>query len=554
MSESPTIFQRLKSALAVAVGTREHVGERTMRATLQTKSSHYFVHQYDDTSFFGAVAATQSFEYVTLGVIFLSAIWLGIETDLNNATNIYDSEIGFIIGEIFFCFYFTVEIVTRFLAFKRKVLCLRDAWFVFDSFLVMLMVVETWIVPVVQQKGTGSPLSNLVPLRLLRLMRLSRLIRLLRSFPELLTIVKGIIAAARSVASVLLFLIILDYVFAVVFTGSYQKVAGRKYTDLQVELEGFFGTVGMSMFTLFCNGTLLDDLAPLVSAIRKDSVILLMVFFVFIALSSFTVLNMLIGILCEVVENTGNEEKDKALRESLYDVLTRAFEKFDKDESLLISQAEFDDVCKDAAALKTLQDQLGIDPACLAAMKDLIFTQDHESRQLSFEEFLEVLIKLRPGEKACNREAMCFRRVICDQGFTMKKQREMLEIQVESCRALMSGEAVDDHVLTLLLNQDRGSAKNLSQELKGSSDRTEFKNHPAEQVVGSVAADVNDGIDCSTLSGGSPRERVVEMEMRSAPRKASSDEAIQAQLLAEATDAEIMDELKHRFQQINVRH
>jgi len=46
--------------------------------------------------------------------------------------------------ENIFCFYFTAEVVIRFLAFKRKCLFYRDAWFVFDSLLVSCMVLETW--------------------------------------------------------------------------------------------------------------------------------------------------------------------------------------------------------------------------------------------------------------------------------------------------------------------------------------------------------------------------------------------------------------------------
>ena len=44
--------------------------------------------------------------------------------------------------ENLFCVYFCVELGFRFGAFKQKKNCAKDAWFVFDSVLVGLMVPE----------------------------------------------------------------------------------------------------------------------------------------------------------------------------------------------------------------------------------------------------------------------------------------------------------------------------------------------------------------------------------------------------------------------------
>merc|ERR1719393_558322 len=70
--------------------------------------------------------------------------------------------------------------------------------------------------------GGGGGTGNLSILRLLRLLRLTRMARLMRSVPELLTLIKGIVAATRSVGSALTLLIIFTYVFAIIFTGVYR--------------------------------------------------------------------------------------------------------------------------------------------------------------------------------------------------------------------------------------------------------------------------------------------------------------------------------------------
>ncbi len=77
-----------------------------------------------------------------------------------------------VVVENLFCFYFTGEVLVRFMSFARKVNCLRDMWFKFDSVLVTFMVIETWILPVALAGSGGGGLSNLSALRLMRLVRL----------------------------------------------------------------------------------------------------------------------------------------------------------------------------------------------------------------------------------------------------------------------------------------------------------------------------------------------------------------------------------------------
>jgi len=229
--------------------------------------------------FMRRIVMSRYFEFSTLFVIFINAIYLGIETDLNRAKSLKETAVGWRIIENSFCIYFTVEILCRFAAFQRKADCLKDGWFVFDSSLVVLMVVETWVLPLALDDSKPNPLSDLNIFRLLRLLRLSRLTRLMRQVPELLIIVKGIVAAMRSVGFVLFFLSILDYTFAIVFTGAYKPVKNTTYTDAQLGLQAMFGNLGMSMLTLCCSGTLLDDVDPVVRSIREDNIILLLVFF-----------------------------------------------------------------------------------------------------------------------------------------------------------------------------------------------------------------------------------------------------------------------------------
>ena len=69
--------------------------------------------------------------------------------------------------------------------------------FVLDSLLVSLMIVETWITPLVlsmlqiSSEGMGDA-TILRLVRLLRLARMTRVAKLLRAFPEVLIMIKGL--------------------------------------------------------------------------------------------------------------------------------------------------------------------------------------------------------------------------------------------------------------------------------------------------------------------------------------------------------------------------
>merc|ERR1719353_2853563 len=144
------------------------------------------------------------------------------------------------------------------------------------------MILETWIMPVVKSyqtdEGENSQLSQLSILRLLRLLRLTRMVRLMRAGPELVTLIKGMAKAGRSVGSTLLLLIIVLYVFGIIFAGMLGNVPPEECPACRQ----MFGDITKSMFTLFLAGMLLA-------------------FLIYVLMSSFTILNMLIGVLCEVV-------------------------------------------------------------------------------------------------------------------------------------------------------------------------------------------------------------------------------------------------------------
>jgi len=298
-------------------------------------------------------------------VIVVNAAWICVDVQFNNSKLMkdgryplepYSTAVEHLFASVFFS-----ELLIRFLALKQKLTCMRDRWFVFDAILVLFMVLETWIVPLIslmldQDGGSGGMLANFSMLRLLRLLRLTRMARIARFFPQLMVMVKGMVEAVQSVFFFLLFLLICTYVFSLVFTGvlfSDREYTGRRLLPRLLAsadadeagedptAEEMFCTLFSAMMTFFTNGVMQDNLAQTVTAIKDSSLFLFWMFVVFVIIASVTLLNMLVGVLCQVIEvNTLREEtraRDRLVRETLL----QAFEEMDDSNDKRISEEEW---------------------------------------------------------------------------------------------------------------------------------------------------------------------------------------------------------------------
>lgn len=378
--------------------------------------------------FFGRIANNERFQHVTLFVIVLNAFWIFVDVQWNHtALKLADGSLPLepysIIVENIFCVYFTSEVFIRFLAFKKYRYCFIDAWFVFDLTLVVFMVLETWVITLIDLASGGANdgggvLNNFSSFRLLRLLRLTRVARLMRFFPELLTLVKGMVRAMQSVVFILLFMVVVTYVFAIVFTSQiaqydYERPAGVE----DPTAKELFGDMGSSMMTLFTNGVLVDNLVFTLTEIQKESLALMWAFMVFIVISGMTLLNMLIGVLCQVIEDSAQGEAEARQLAELKTCLVDAFQAMDESQDGLINEEEWSQIAtnkKVQAALLKLGVEESMMEERLKQMQESLFgrknnganaaeNEDAEQKTkegLSFDEFVEQVVELRMDQPA----------------------------------------------------------------------------------------------------------------------------------------------------------
>lgn len=82
---------------------------------------------------------------VTFIALASNAIWTGLEMEINQNAMLHEADVSIILVENLYVLLFTLELLVRFGAFRRKRLALRDGWFVFDFILLVLMWLETWV-------------------------------------------------------------------------------------------------------------------------------------------------------------------------------------------------------------------------------------------------------------------------------------------------------------------------------------------------------------------------------------------------------------------------
>jgi voltage-gated sodium channel len=329
------------------------------------------------------IARNDKFGNATLFVICLNAVWIGVDTDRNNEAVLSKARLEFQVMEHFFCIFFSFEWLVRLLAFANKMNCFRDGWFKFDTALVWMMIGETWIMPAAVGDGEGGGgMGDASILRLLRLLRLTRMARLLKAMPELVTMLKGMAAATRSVGSTLLLLVLFLYVFGIIFK---QQAEGNEL------LEEYFSPIPMAMWNLLMAGTLLDDIKAVLNDVGGQSWVLCVIFLVFVLISSFTVLNMLIGVLCEIVGAVAKQEKEGAVVKFVKQTLLGVLIKCDNEGDGKIDRLEFENFVNHPESEPAFK-ELGVDRDNLLSLIDVIFSEASEE----INEFQEALSKQNP--------------------------------------------------------------------------------------------------------------------------------------------------------------
>jgi len=244
------------------------------------------------------------------------------------------------------------------------------------------------------QSHGGTSLSAFRIIRVFRALRVARTARLLRLFPEFMVLVAGTLQGIRSVVATLGLLSLLIYVFAILFTQLLQGTTTA--TDLQ------FDGVMQSMNTLMLQGIFADQ-AQMITSMLEAGWVEYFVFLVYMVVGSLTLLNMLLGVICDVVGDVASENKEQVELKNVNDQITHMLEVADDNDDNEITRGEFASLFTNKEHLSILKDELEVDVSQLIDSADFLF---RKGDSVDISEFKRVLLQLRGSKHATVKDLL----------------------------------------------------------------------------------------------------------------------------------------------------
>lgn len=210
------------------------------------------------------------FQRAIMIVIIINAITLGLETS--------DSMMNFIGPQLLFfdnvvLTVFVSELVAKLFVYRTRFH--KDPWNIFD-----FIVVTIALLP-----ASGG-------LSVLRSLRVLRVLRLISAVPSMRRIVGALLEVIPGIGSIIGLLSLVFYVFSVMAT----KLFGGEFSE-------WFGTIGASAYSLFQVMTLESWSMSIVRPVMEVYPLAWAFFIPFILVTTFTVLNLFIGIVVDAMQH-----------------------------------------------------------------------------------------------------------------------------------------------------------------------------------------------------------------------------------------------------------
>lgn len=235
---------------------------------------------------------SQRFERAIIVLIILNAVTLGMETSpaIMGAIGPMLLAIDQAILAVF-----VVELILKFIVYRLDFF--KSPWRIFD-----LIIVSIALVP------AAGPFS------VLRALRILRVLRLISAVPSMRRVVGGLLTALPGMGSIMMLLMLVFYVFSVMAT----KLFGGEFPQ-------WFGSIAASAYSLFQIMTLESWSMGIVRPVMNAFPWAWAFFIPFIAATTFTVLNLFIGVVVSAMQ-AEHDEQAADERETLHNDQTMILE------------------------------------------------------------------------------------------------------------------------------------------------------------------------------------------------------------------------------------
>ena len=220
---------------------------------------------------FYKIRSNKLFESFVVGIIIFSALVIGVKTyDIPPVVNDIVVVLDWLITVIFL-----VEITIRFIGEPNKRSFFKNGWNIFDTVIVVVSLI---------------PIDNSEMAIAGRLIRIFRVLRMVSIIPELRMLLNSLLKALPQLSYVMMLMFIIFYIYAAVGSTFFAKIN-----------EDLWGDIAISMLTLFRVMTF-EDWTDVMYETQAHYPLSWVFYLSFIFFTAFAFLNMVIGIVVNVLE------------------------------------------------------------------------------------------------------------------------------------------------------------------------------------------------------------------------------------------------------------
>ena len=220
---------------------------------------------------FYKIRSNKAFELFVVSIIIFSALMIGVKT--YHLPDYINKAIAFL--DVGITLFFLIEISVRFLGEKKKSQFFKSGWNIFDTLIVILSLV---------------PVENGELALVGRLIRVFRVLRMVSIIPELRLLLNSLLKALPQLGYVMLLMFIIFYIYAAIGSSVFASIN-----------ETLWGNISISLLTLFRVMTF-EDWTDVMYETMDVYPLSWLYYLTFIFLTTFAFLNMIIGIVVNVLE------------------------------------------------------------------------------------------------------------------------------------------------------------------------------------------------------------------------------------------------------------
>lgn len=229
---------------------------------------------------FYAIRSNKMFELLVIVIIIFSALVIGAKTyEIPDHISRLITALDWAITA-----FFLMEITIRFLAEENRKNFFKSGWNIFDTLIVIVSLV---------------PIDNTDMALIGRLIRIFRVLRMISIIPELRLLLNSLLKALPQLGYVLLLMFIIFYIYAAIGSTFFHDINKDLWRDIAVSMLTLFRVMTFEDWTDVMYETM--EVYPLSWAY----------FLSFIFFTAFAFLNMIIGIVVNVLEDERQKDRKK---------------------------------------------------------------------------------------------------------------------------------------------------------------------------------------------------------------------------------------------------